>query len=231
MYGREYNGKSYTLEASGGLMNSSLVMQDRETDSYWSLMKGEVVAGALKGTRIAELPVSQKMKWKDWVKKYPNSKVLSVDGREDAGDVYADYFSSDRGFRGSQARDKRLKTKEPIFAFQHGDKKFAAPLSLLEGGRSFDLGEIRVFLYRPHKADIFYSTLAFFTTGSGFKKIDGVWADIDTGCRFDPAQGVFPAERPDCPQKFTGFDTFWYNWSLNNPETEVLGTDVNQQEQ
>ena len=23
-------------------------------------------------------------------------------------------------------------------------------------------------------------------------------------------------------ERLNGFDTFWYNWSLNNPETEVL---------
>jgi len=28
--------------------------------------------------------------------------------------------------------------------------------------------------------------------------------------------------RQPCPQRFEGFDIFWYNWSLNNPETKLL---------
>ncbi|RMD94031.1 MAG: DUF3179 domain-containing protein, partial [Calditrichaeota bacterium] len=119
MYGREYQGKTLSFEPSGGLMNSSLVMQDRETDSYWSIMTGDAIGGKMKGEKLKELPVGVKMKWKDWIKKHPNTLVLSVQGREDVPrNVYRDYFRSGRGFRGIKAKDKRLKTKEPIFAFQ-----------------------------------------------------------------------------------------------------------------
>lgn len=221
MYGRDYNGKTLNFEASGGLIHSSLVMQDDETDSYWAIMTGESVSGQFKGTKLEELSFGQKMTWQDWKSKHPDTVVLSVNGKEDGRNPYRDYFSSPSGFRDSSAKDKRMKTKTPIFAFRHAGKDYASPLAKLEQGATFDLGDARIFLFRPKNAEMFYSTLAFVTTGSGFVKQDGQWKEMDTGCAFDTEKEDFEGEK--CPNRLQGgFDTFWYNWSLNNPETLVL---------
>ena len=45
MYSREYQGRALNFEASGGLLNASLVMQDKETDTYWSIIEGKAIAG------------------------------------------------------------------------------------------------------------------------------------------------------------------------------------------
>lgn len=45
------------------------------------------------------------------------------------------------------------------------------------------------------------------------------WVEIESGAVFDPSKGRFVGERI-ARQK--GIDTFWYNWSLNNPRTRVL---------
>lgn len=223
MYSREYDKKTYTLGASGGLIHSSLVMQDRETDSYWSLMKGEVVGGELEGTIIEELPVGEKMKWKDWVAKYPQTLVLSVQEKEDAPFGYESYYQSEKGYRGTSAQDGRLKTKDPVFTFKIGNKKYAVPFDVLENGVTFMIGSHKIFLFRPAGVDIFYSTRAFITMGQGFALQDGRWVAIDSGCIFDVESGVFSNSKRECPERMNGFDTFWYNWSLNNPDTEVLG--------
>lgn len=36
MYGRDYEGKTLQFEPSGGLANGALILQDKETDTYWS---------------------------------------------------------------------------------------------------------------------------------------------------------------------------------------------------
>jgi len=224
VYDREYDGNVLTLEASGGLINSTLVMQDRETDTFWSLMSEEAVAGKLKGTKLEELPVGQKMQWKDWVKLHPDTEVLSVDGKEDAPNVYEDYFSSALGFRHSQAEDKRLATKQPIFAFQYKNKPVAVPHQAIEGGKVFDTGSgDKIFFYRPKGAPMFFSTIAYVTTGKGFEKNEaGQWQEVESGCLFNPETGSF--EGDNCTaHRLGGFDTFWYNWSLNHPDTAVLG--------
>ncbi len=221
MYDREYGNKSYTLEPSGGLINSSLVMQDRETDSYWSIMRGKVLAGKLEGTKMVELPLGEKIKWKQWVKKHPETLVLSVDGREDAGPSYERYFSSAQGFRNQKANDTRLETKEPIFAFRYRETPYAIPLKSIEGGKVIAVGNAQIFFYRPVNAAIFYSTVAFISRDGAFKKQGKAWVHLPGNCRFNAEQKQFEGGEA-CPQRMAGFDTFWYNWSLNNPDTRLL---------
>ena len=224
MYGREYNGKTYTLEASGGLINGSLVMQDKETDSYWFIMSDEVISGELKGTKIKELPISTKMRWKDWVKKHPNTLVLSVKGKEDvAFNRYENYFASTEGFRGLKAKDTRLHTKQPIYSFHFEGEAYAVPYFLMEDGRSFELREdLRVFFYRPKEADILHSTVAYFSHSGNFQKKKDAWIHESSNCIFDSNSSLFTGGNGNCPTRLNGFDTFWYNWSLNNPGTKIL---------
>ncbi len=225
MYDREYYGRTHTLEASGGLINASLIMRDDETNSYWSIMAKEIIGGELKGTRMVELPYGEKMQWKDWVKKYPQTQALSVKGREDAPEGYGNYFNGPDGFRGLKAKDKRLKTKDPIFAFHFEGKPYAIPYKEFENGNAFTIGDAKIFLYRPKKTEIFESTAAFITRGSGFEKEDDRWIDIDSDCEYDPESKSFKGEPENCPRRLDGFDTFWYNWSLNNEGIELLGTE------
>jgi len=50
---------------------------------------------------------------------------------------------------------------------------------------------------------------------------DSEW-HLDGGqCRFIEKEQKF-SRGNDCPEDLVGFDTFWYNWSLNNPETKLL---------
>ena len=223
MYDRQYDDKIFTFEPSGGLVNATLVMQDFETDSYWSIMTHEAIQGKEKGTKLKEIPISVKMQWQDWVKKYPHTLVLSVEGKEDAGSGYINYFNSEKGFRGISATDDRLESKEQIFIFVYENKKYAVPNEQIEGGKVFDLGTARIFLYRPEGAEMFYSTLAFMTKSIGFAKVDNGWREIDSECVFSSDTGSFANGKTVCPKRINGFDTFWYTWSLNNPDTELLG--------
>ncbi len=198
-------------------------MQDRETDSYWSIMTGDVIAGKLKGTRLKEIPVASKMQWKDWVKLHPNTLVLSVNGREDVPyNPYLDYFGSSEGYRGLKARDQRLESKASIFAFEWQGEKVAVPFQVFEGGHTFHIKGTEIFLYRPKKAAIFYSTRAF-QSPNGFEERDGQWYEKNTGCRFNQEAGRFEGGEKLCNVKpLPGIDTFWYNWSLTNPNTHLL---------
>ena len=219
MYGRDYDGKTLNFEASGGLTNASLVMQDKQTDTYWSLMKGQAMAGTMKGQSLNELPIGEKTTWKQWRTKHPYTKILSVDSKEDAQDAYQSYFRDQKGFRGLNAKDRRLDTKTPIFAFRHGEKTYAVPYSKSQSGGVFDLPDgSQVFLYRAGNDDLFRSTSVFISK-SGFAKDNETWKETETGNAFDETTRLFG----DNVQRLKGFDTFWYNWSLNNPETELLG--------
>ncbi len=220
MYDRNYAGKALNFEASGGLANASLVMQDQQTDTYWSIMKGQAIAGELSGEKLVELPYGKKMSWKEWRELHPETLVLSVNSREDDRDGYADYYKSSRGFQDIEAKDKRLKTKEPIYAFHHQGTAYAARAKNLEDGGRFTLADgTSVFLYRRKGSEIFDSTTAY-RSEDGFEKREKDWFEKGTGARFDSESVTF--ESGDV-ETLEGFDTFWYTWSLNNPETILLG--------
>lgn len=223
MYSRTYQGRTLRFEPSGGLMHSALVMQDKETDSYWSIMTGNAIAGPLKGTPLEELPVGVKMRWKDWVELHPDTLVLSVGGREEVErNPYQDYFESDRGFGGMVTPDRRLETKTPIYAFRFEGKKYAAPFRKFEGGRVFKLGSGRLFLYRPRKAPVFESSVAYWTDSGTFQKEDGEWLHTPSGRKFDPEARRFMGPESSDLRRLEGFDTYWYTWSLTHPDTRIL---------
>ena len=217
MYSRDYQGHTVSFEASGGLVNASLIMQDQETDTYWSIMEGEAVGGELSGEKLVELPVSEKIQWRHWKQKHPDTLVLSVNGREDAPDGYRDYFRSSGGFGGAKADDERLETKTPVYAFHRGADSYAVAQGSIENGKVFVLEDgSSAFLYRDGDSSMFQSTHAYVST-RGFERQNGIWVETGTGARFDPTSGEFPRV-----ESLGGFDTFWYNFSLNNPKTLLL---------
>jgi hypothetical protein len=225
VYGRRYGGKDLRFEASGGLMHAALVMRDKETDSYWSIMTGDAIAGDLVGTPLEEWPRGEKAQWKDWVARHPHTRVLSVAGQEHVeNNPYDNYFASDSGFRDLAARDDRLGTKDPIYSFQIGGKRYAVPFASFEGGGVFHTGDGEVFLYRPFGVEVFYSTLAFPGAEGDFARRADGWHHEPSGARFDPEQGRFvgPGGPGSRLPRLEGFDTFWYMWSLTHPDTEIL---------
>ena len=82
MYGRSHDGQDLNFEASGALESASLVMRDRETDSWWSLMSSQAIGGELDGSGLDEMVASEKAQWSDGVSRHPDTLVLSVDGVE-----------------------------------------------------------------------------------------------------------------------------------------------------
>jgi hypothetical protein len=225
VYGREYEDRELRFEPSGGLLNASLVMRDKETDTFWSIMTGDALSGELKGTALVELPYGEKVRFGEWVERYPDTVVLTVKGEaHDDENPYVEYFASGEGFHDAVATDERLETKAAIFSFRAHGRAYAVPLDALSGGATFDLGEERIFFYRPEGADLIRSTDAFRSATGSFALRGDAWVHEPDGARFDPETGAFSGGIP--PEPLGGFDTFWYIWSLNHPDTEVLGNAV-----
>ncbi len=219
MYSREYDGLELQFEASGGLWNSSLVMQDKQTDTYWSIMAGNAIGGELAGTELRELPVSAKIRWDDWRERHPDTLVLSVDGREHAPDAYQRYWEDPNGFRGQQADDDRLPTKEPIFAFEYGGVAYAVPIASLARGAAFSVPNgPHVLLWRRPDSEMFEGTVAHMSW-EGFERRDDSWIETGTGAALDQLTGRFVGADVE---PLLGFDTFWYNWSLTHRQTVIL---------
>jgi len=223
VYDRRYEHLTLNFEASGGLLHNSLVLRDKETDSYWSLMKGQSIAGELSETPLKELAVGRKLPWREWVEMYPETLVLSVNGQEDDPvDPYQQYSESEDGFAGRIASDRRLATKEPIFGFVLSGDPFAVAQSTVEGGVVFQVLNQFVFLYRPPDSHIHRSTVAYLSSSSGFGRAEDRWVHLGSSSSFDTGRGVFEPEVTTDLRRMEGFDTYWYTWSPLHPRTKIL---------
>ena len=213
VYDRRYEDKTLRFEPSGGLLKASLVMRDRETDSWWPIMVGKAIAGPLTGASLKELSVSEKTTWGAWRRKHTASLVLAEGGRTHAPlNHYDDYFSSDRTFQNTQVEDRRLPAKAPIFAFRIDERAYAVPLGLIEGGTLMTLRDDPdhdVYLVRRPGASIFESTVAYLVPAGLSLHDEG---------EADPAA----LERRPGVRRLAGLDTYWYTWVGVNGETELL---------
>jgi hypothetical protein len=98
VFDRRVDGVEHTFGVSGLLYNSDVLMYDHQTESLWSQLKTESVAGPKAGAALTWLPAPL-MKWAAWKKKYPESEVLSADTgyrRNYRSDGYASYKKSDQ---------------------------------------------------------------------------------------------------------------------------------------
>ncbi|MDH3218661.1 MAG: DUF3179 domain-containing protein [Gammaproteobacteria bacterium] len=90
------DGRPTDFGVSGLLYNSDVLLYDRDTESLWSQIMGESIAGERVGTRLAALPISHTT-WRDWRGRYPDTLVLSDDtgySRDYRRDPYAGYEAS-----------------------------------------------------------------------------------------------------------------------------------------
>lgn len=76
VYDRRLGERILDFGTSGALLNSSLVMYDRQTESLWSHYTGRAVAGHLTGYQLDLLP-AQIVSFKAFVSAYPQGRVLS----------------------------------------------------------------------------------------------------------------------------------------------------------
>ncbi len=191
-------------------MDAALIMQDRETDSWWSIMTSDAIGGELDGQDLVELPVSRKMTWGAWKKLHPETLILSVEGEEhDDTNHYENYFGSEKTFRDMVVADDRLSAKAPIFTFWLEGKPYAVANQVVEGGKLFRVEGVNgaLLFHREPGAPLFASTEAY--------HLEDETQDKSTG-------ELLTAAREGGADPLEGFDTFWYNWVAVNEDTELL---------
>jgi len=67
-----------TFGVSGLLYNSDVLLYDHQTGSLWSQIRSEAISGRMKGTKIPPV-VAAHTTWPDWLRRYPDTQVLSTD--------------------------------------------------------------------------------------------------------------------------------------------------------
>lgn len=82
-----------TFGTTGKLVNSNLLMYDRQTGSEWPQLLGTAISGPLKGTRLETVPLVWTT-WKEWRAAHPDTRVLTTDTgalRSYGSDPYGSY--------------------------------------------------------------------------------------------------------------------------------------------
>ena len=117
---------------SGLLLNSSLVMYDRQTETLWSHFTAEAVHGLLVGTRLRTLPVAM-MSWATWREAHPDGRVLSRETghtREYGQNPYPGYDTSVTPFLFQGEVDGRLTAMTRITGIALSPEANAAALAI-----------------------------------------------------------------------------------------------------
>ncbi|MFJ4014397.1 DUF3179 domain-containing protein [Streptomyces sp. NPDC090026] len=146
-----------TFGTTGKLVNSNLLMYDRQTGSQWPQLLGTAVGGPLKGTKLDTVPLVWTT-WKQWRTAHPDTEVLSTDTgalRSYGSDPYGSYDSfPDRGgyyAKGGPifpvlASSDRLADKDVVIGVRVGKERLAIDKDLVRTHRTVrsEVGGTRV---------------------------------------------------------------------------------------
>lgn len=233
MYDRELNGQELTFGVSGKLIRNVLVMYDRQTESLWSQLLGEAVAGPLLGSKLAFAP-SWMMTWAEWKAQYPDTIALDKNGRRGGRDSYDSYYASaSAGVIGETLYDDRLTTKEFVAGVELVETVIAYPYSALNetpylNHTVADTALLVVFDPEAAVSLVYDRTvngqlLTFAAAAEPFRM-----TDAETGTLWD----AFTGEAVDGPlagQQLTRLKStasFWFGWKDIHPDTLVYGVDT-----
>lgn len=232
--GRAPDGVPLTFGTSGNLVNSNLLMYDRQTDSQWPQILGQAITGPLKGTNLEEIPLVWTT-WERWKAQGVDAPVLSAETghlRSYGQDPYGSYAGSNQGYYDDPGlifpvlhEDRRFEPKEVVVGVKVGDDRLAIPKEAalkkgawnltLEGQplvalRDADLETVWVFSRQLED-----HTFSFrLDEGSSLRDQDGgVWQRVGSVLE-GPSGERLPAA--------SFFDAMWFAWYAFFPGTDVV---------
>ncbi len=78
VHDRRVNGDTFVFGNQGGLFRNAMTWFDHETESVWSQVWGQSIAGPLKGTTLDLIPAAI-VPWETWKTEHPNTVALIND--------------------------------------------------------------------------------------------------------------------------------------------------------
>lgn len=157
-YDRRVADRILDFGTSGELLNSSLVMYDRQTESLWSHFTGQAVAGHLTGAQLDFFPM-QTVSFEAFAAAFPNGVVLSSDTghrRNYGSNPYVGYDHPGRiPFLYSGPFDDRLAPMTRVLSVRGDGPTVAIPYDVLAERRVVAFtagGQDLVALYEPGTA-------------------------------------------------------------------------------
>jgi hypothetical protein len=229
------DGAPLTFGTTGKLVNSNLLMYDRQTDSQWPQILGAAIAGPNKGVGLEEIALDWTT-WERWRRAHPDTLVLSTDtgffrayGSDPYGsyDRQGTYYDSGEPFFPVMATDRRFAAKHVVVGLKVNRSRLAIPkgavarekavngrLDQVAWAALYDAERDAVRLFDPRAGD---TVLAFRPDGQRF-------VDDRTGASWTPTgrceRGPF---RGTELRRFPAYDVMWFAWYAFFPETIIWG--------
>jgi Protein of unknown function (DUF3179) len=238
VYARAINGRTFTFGVSGKLWANGLIMYDHETDSLWSHVAGQAIAGPTQGLLLRMIPAIH-THWNAWKQLHPKTLVLdpsrSPYRRDYNVDPYESYYSSrDTGIIATRHEDQRLNPKAFVIGLRLDGVVKAYPFTSL--GKEPVVNDIvanmsvvvtfqertvtgRVFNRRVRDRVL---TFVSATTGAGepLTMRDEQTGSLWSGLAGVALEGTLKGERlTPVPATYA----FWFAWKDYYPETTVHG--------
>ncbi len=229
MYVRQVDGKTLNLGHAGALWRDSLVIFDRETDTYWSQVSGEAIKGEMVGKGLENLP-ARVMTWTAWRRLHPDTLVL-VKEREATESPYEEYASSPvkMGILGSENPDDRLAGKQVVLgvaidgeaaAFAHDDLSRTGIAAASVAGKpvvvAYDRAGRSAAAFSREAAG---RELTFRAEAADPRTV----RDDQTGSAWDLIRGVAtagPLEGTEL-EELPAVSAYWFAWVAFHPRTSV----------
>lgn len=229
-------GTPYDFGTTGKLVNSNLLMYDRQTDSEWPQLLGEAITGELTGERLEEVPVDWTT-WGRWRRAHPGTVVLSTEtgylrayGDDPYGsyDPLGGYYEADRLLFGVIHEDDRLPRKDVVIGVKEGSDRLAVRKSLLAEqrvAREVVAGAPVVVLYDPEldEGRAFLERLPDGDTVLSPADQPGRYRDGASGSLWDASGRA--VEGPLLGTALPGLvslDVMWFAWFAFYPDTALI---------
>ena len=243
-YDRRVGDRILDFGTSGELLNSSLLMYDRQTESLWSHYTGTAVAGHLTGAELDLIPV-QTVSFESFLSAHPEGHVLSLDtghARRYGQNPYESYDTSSQPFLFSGPFDDRLEPMTRVLALRAGDEGAVVPLDVLAERRVVPFsfaGRELVALYESGTASAL-DTGAIAegrdvgATGVFVRSLDGQpldlslgadggFVDATTGVAYDILGRPSDASGTGALEPVEHLDTFWFAAAAFYSDAEIIG--------
>lgn len=210
-----------TFGVSGDLVNSNLIMYDRETDSRWPQMLGTAVSGPLTGRSLERFRIVW-TSWKQWQQQHPDTLVLSRQtgyARDYFRDPYNSSYNPPSGYYAEGGptfptlnKDSRLGPKEIVTGARTADGAVAFRSSAVRTSRMATKKSGETVLTAFYDPDL--DTVHVYQNPEQ--------RDFDhTAGRYSDGEDAWPAGRIPLQQVHT-YDAMWFAWAAFFPETGLV---------
>jgi len=226
VYARSLGGRTYTFQVSGRLWRNSLIMIDRETNTFWSQVTGRAIDGQHRGAQLEKLEAIE-TSWEKWSKTHPETKLLKK-SEEVLSSHYQSYFDDPEklGLFRAQWLADRMPGKTLVYGAAIGPHAVAVTEGALDDEVvSAVLGDSPVVLARARDGGVraFVARIEGQALGLDRNPKTGEVRDAE-GSAWDLGSGrcISGPHSGSRLESVAVTPVYWFAWSGFYPNTQVI---------